>query len=514
MFNKRMDGTMKVLLMRYLTPLILLGLIINCNQKTDLAIRYDMEKNLNEADRLQEQFAIKGDQLSDTELNQLIVKYLEVAEMAKLPSESAQVENADEELKHTWELAMLSYTRVGALYYDHRKMYDKSYDYFEKIIDTPASRPIQKGAALNYMASCREKSGRYKEAATIYKSLADNYPEYIIPDNPNIDALNAPIKVAEMWQIVDGDKKYFEKLETARKYYNKLLPKYPGSPFEAALMGKIVGTYLRENRFNEAVNLLEDTKNDSTGLLSPRVMMILADIYIKNIHDFRKAEKVYRKFLKHYSDNNTAGQMTMGLGLSLYEQGKFSRARKAVKDIEKVTGVRKSSISEAYFLTALCYEKEGTWARALNQFNLIQATFAGTEKAFEAGLYVANYYRSNGKTKLANSKFQETIDYIIKYTNPETSNPLLAARAFGYLARTYTEMGNLDKTIETMETVFKQYPRSPEGRLAPLRIADLYENEKKDYQEAAIWLRTFIDENPGAGDTVKIAAHIQTLVNK
>lgn len=506
-----MEGNMRYFLKIIILPVIFLGLTINCSNKTDLATRYEMEKKLDEADRLQEQYSIKDDQLTDSEIVKLAEAYLEVAEMVKLPSDSAEVSKAGDELKQTWELAMLAYTRIGALYYDQRKDYDKAYKFFEKIINTPASNPIQRGAAYNFMASCRENSGRYEEAAAIYELLADGYPEYIVPQNPNIDALNAPIKVAEMYQLIGGEARYFTKLEAARKYYDKLLPMYPNSPFEAAVLGKIVGTYLRENRYEEAVNLLESTKNDSTGLLSPRVMMILADIYMKNIGNHRKAEKVYRDFLKHYSDNSAAAQMTIGLALTLYEQGKYSQAREAVKDIEKLPDVKRSTIAEAYFLTGLCYEKEGSWDRALNQFDLIQATFTGTEKAFESGLYVANYYRRNGKNKIAENKFNEIIEYIQRYTNPASSNPLLAARAYGYLAKAYTEKGDLEKTIETLITVFEKYPRAPEGRLAPLRLADLYENEKKDYPEAAKWLRMFIDQNPGAGDTTKIAAHIQEL---
>ncbi len=505
---------MRFLKFRYLAPLLLIGLVVSCNQKTDLAVRYEMEKKLTEADRLQEQYSIKGDELTDSELSELISAYMEVAQMVELPSDSAKAAKANDEQKQTWEIAMLAYTRVGALYYEHTNDYDKAYEYFEKVVKTPASKPIQKGAAMNYMASCRERAGRYEEAAEVYEKLAEGYPEYIVPENPNIDALNAPIKVAEMYQLIGGDSKYFTELAEARKYYDKLLSLLPGSPFEAAVLGKIVGTYLREDRFAEAVELLESTRDDSTGRLSPRVMMILADIYMKNIGDYRKAEKVYREFLNNYPDESTFGQMTIGLALSLYEQGKFAQAREVVKNIEKLPDVRRSTIGEAYFLTGLCYEKEGSWDRALNQFDLIQATFAGTEKAFEAALYVANYYKRTGKDKLASTKFQETIEYISRYTNPETSNPLLAARAYGWLARTYTEMGDLEKTIETLETVFQKYPRSPEGRLAPLRLADLYENEKKNYDKAARWLRTFIDENPGAGDTVKISRHIDELVGK
>ena len=505
---------MKKFRLSYLILLAFLTLLTNCGKKTDLAIRYEMEKKLNEADRLQEQLSIKGEDFSESDISRLEDAYLEVADMVELPTDTLAVANATDERIHTWELAMLAYSRIGALYFDNAEDYEKAYGYFEKIINTTAAKPVQRGAAQNYLASCLEEMDQYKEAADMYDSLADGYPQFIAPENPNIDALNAPIKSAEMWQRISGDDEYFKRLAKARDYYNKLLPLFPDTPLEAAVLGKIVGSYLREGEFNKAVSILNDTRDAQTGLLTPRVLMILADIYLQNVKDYRKAEQTYREFLKHYPEDNAAGQMTMGLAISLYEQKKYTDARNAIKDIEKVPNIRSSLVGEAYFLTALCYEKSGNWDRALNQFDLIQATFPGSEKAFEAGLYVANYYYSKGQSKLANNKFEETAAYIKKYTNPQTSNALLASRAMGYLARCYTEMGDLPKTIETMEELYEQFPRSPEGRLAPLRLADLYENEMKDYQAAKTWLEKFIEDNSGADNLDKIRDHIKELDKK
>jgi tetratricopeptide (TPR) repeat protein len=489
---------------------IIVMLVSGCGKKTDLAIRYEMEKKLSETDKLQEQFGIKGMNLSDSDINSLAKAYLKIADMSKLPDDSVEVIKASPEKIQTWELAMLAFTRVGVLYYSYKEDYDKAYGYFENILNTPAAKPIQRGAALNYLASCREKAGKYEQAAALYDKQADEYPEYIVADNPNIDALNAPIKAAEMWLRLGNDAKYHARLEQARAYYNKLLPLYPNTPFASATLGKIVGSYLREDKFEQAVTMLENTRDKKTGLLTPRVFMILTDIFMNNLNDYRRAEKGYREYIKNYSDHGEIGQMTLGLGLALYQQKKYSQTRDAIKDIEKLPNTSSTTAAEGYFLTALCYEKEGQWERAIGQFDLVQAVFPGSDKAFEAGLHVANYYQAKGQTKLAKQKFAETANYISRYTNPETSNPATASMALGYLVRCYSEAQNLDKAIETLELLYKRYPNSQDGAIVPLRLADIYENELKDYKKAVLWLNTFMQANPKA-DTLTLRAHIKDL---
>jgi TolA-binding protein len=494
-----------------LIGLLAISILTGCGKKSDLAVRYEMEKKLNDADRLKTQVDIKGPNLSDDDFKSLVQAYQAVVDMVKLPTSAEQAAKASDEEKQAWQLALLGYTRIGLLYYDYKKDYNTTFDYFKKITDSPAAKPIQRGAAFNYMAVCRENDDQYKEAAAWYDSLAASYPQYIIPQNPNIDALNAPIKAAEMWQRLGNQQKYHAKLDDARAYYNRILKKYPGTPFEAAVLGKIVGSYLREDKFQQAVRILENTRSDSTGLLTPHVMMILADIYMNNLKDFPKAEKTYRQYIKNYPKEKEIGPMTMGLGLSLYEQGKYKSAREAIKNVEKLPNVRNNTVAEAYYLTALCYENENTWEKAIGQFDLVQATFPGTEKAFDAGLHVAEHYKSKGQTKLANQKYQETVDYIKKYANTETSNPATAAFAMGYLAKCYIEMHSLDNAIATLEQLHDKYPSSREGRLAPLKLADIYENTVKNKKKAAQWLQTFLDANPEAGQREAIQAHIKEL---
>ena len=147
----------------------------------------------------------------------------------------------------------------------------------------------------------------------------------------------------------------------------------------------------------------------------------------------------------------------------------------------------------------------------MNQFDLVQATFPGSDKAFEAGLYVANYYENKGQHKLATQSFNEAADYISRFINPTTSNPLLASRALGYLVKCYTEMKDYPKAVETLNLLHNRYPQLPEGKFAPLRLADLYENILRDNKKAAYWLKTFLQANPDVRDAEKINRHIADL---
>jgi TolA-binding protein len=240
---------------------------------------------------------------------------------------------------------------------------------------------------------------------------------------------------------------------------------------------------------------------------------MIADIYMNNLKDYKGAEITYREFIKNYPKVKMITSGILGLGLSLYEQQLYIDAREAVKDIDKKQqpGANPVIVIEGKYLAALCLAKANKWDQALGQFNFIQATFPGSDKAFESGLYIANYYKDRGETKLADNAFSNIEKYIIKYTNPETTNPMLAARAIGYLARCYTEEKNFPKAIETLATLHSKYPKTTDGQLAPLRLADLYENVLKDKAKAIEWLNLFITENPDAENIGELETHIKAL---
>lgn len=495
---------------RILILIAVIGLLLNCGQKSDLAVRYEMEKKLSEADYLQEQYSLKSSGLTKGDLSDLVRAYQDVTDMAALPVNSDEIKTASKELQESWSLALLANTRIGILYQNHRE-YDKAYDFFGLVAACPTADSLQVATVLYFMAICKESAGKYEEASALYDSLAEMYATTAVARTPNLNALSAPIKSAEMWLLMNNKDKHDLKLEQARTYYNKLREKFPGTPLEFTAIGKIVATYLRQNRHDKGIDVLKTAKDKETGLLSPNILLMIADIQMNQTRQHNEVEKTYREFIRLYPEHEKLGQVRFGLGLSLYKQGKYPQARKAVKDIQRIPRISSVVVAEAYFLVALCYEKEDRWEKAIGQFDLIQGTFPGTDKAFEAGLYVANRYSEKGQTKLAMQSYNETAEYIKKYTNPETSNPVSTSRALGYLIRCYTEIGDYEKAVENLILSHERYPELPEGRLAPLRLADMYEVELKDNKKAIEWLIIYLQKNPYDKNKDKITTHIDEL---
>ncbi len=492
-----------------LTTAILLG-GLGCGKKTDLALRYEMEKALAKADRLSEELYGQNRNLSDSEFSKIVGSYQSVIKMIKQASDINEVEKASADKKQAWAIADLARTRIGIMYSD-RGLHEKAFESFQSAVADPAISKIQKNAIFNYMASTKEKMRQYPEAAAIYFEEGKGYREIIVPQNPNMDALAAPIKAAQAW-LKAGDKNKFDAyMDSARVIYRDIAEEYPKSQVKNVAIGKLVATHMLQDNYHLAIDILRGTRDDSTKQISPDVLLMIADIYLKNLKDYQSAENAYREFIRIYPKERITPSAYLGLGLTLYEMGKYQQAREAVKEIaEKSTGQKTVPIDASY-LTALCLEKENKWEQALGRFNLIQASFPGAEKSFEAALYIANYYKTKGEEKLAADAFRRAEEYISKYANPETSNEVMACKAMGYLVRCHTEAGNLPKAIEVLTVLHEKHRGLPEGKLASLRLADLYENALHDNARAAQWLDAFIQDNPDADNIAEVIAHRKAL---
>jgi tetratricopeptide (TPR) repeat protein len=498
---------------RIITALIVIAStasLVGCGRGGDIGLRFEMEKALSRADRLADQIRQKGKNISDEDLKTLVDAYEEIGSMIPAPKGPAEVQAASQERQQAWALSSLAATRIGILYME-RKMYDKGYDYFKSVFDNPATSALQKNAVTAYMALGLDKMKRYPEAAALYDTLATNYLPLIAPDNPNMDALDAPMKAANVWKKAGDKDEYEAGMEKAREYYRKLAQDYEGTLMESAALGKSAASFIEQEKFPQAIEMLRKVPPDTSGHTSPAILLMIADIYLNDLNDYIGSEKTYREFVEYYPDHVRASAATLGIGLSLFEQGRYIPARKAVEGIEKMPRADQKSAAQANYLVALCYEKDDKWEFAKGQFEVVEAAYSGSNEAFEAALYVANHYRIGGNKEMAKKEFDDAVGYINEYVQKNESDPVDCSRALGYLVRAYTENGDMAKAAELLESLHASYPQLPEGKLAPLRLADINENIFHDPQKAATWLRIFINENPDAENINEVRNHLETL---
>ncbi len=493
----------------FLSIILLGGAISNCGERSDLAIRFRAEKLLSKADRYQERLAINNN-ISDDDFKNLVGSYEAVINLVGLPVDGSAVDKSSDQQKQAWATALLANTRIALLYFN-RNEFDKAFEYYEKVAISPVSDDVQKNVVLRYMALTKEKAGNFGSAAAIYDSTAKGYLSLADPRKPDMDALAAPIKAAEM-HLRQGDRPMFDKsLEKARSYFNSLIDKYPDSRLENAALGKIAATYLRQNRYKKALGILESAGKDDQGRLSPVTLMFIADIYMENLKDYDGAEKTYREFLETYPQGYNGGRAVLGLGICLYEKGEYVKTRKTLKGIEKISDVTEEVVAQAFFLVALCYEAENNWSRASGELDLIMATFPGRKESYDAALQKVNYFREKGLDEMTAKSFEAAVKYIEKYIDVNSAKPAAVAQAIGYLTKAYIENGEYENAIEKLSILHSRYPRTPDGVLASLKIADLYENALYDSLSAVEWLNIYLSETPFSVDKEAITRHIEEL---
>jgi tetratricopeptide (TPR) repeat protein len=472
-----------------------------------------MERMLSEADRLQDRLLLKNRNLTEAEQQQLVDAYSAIAAKATPPPNSSEAQSASDDKKQTWAIGSLALTRIGILYLNNEKS-EKAYESFKAVFDNPATTAVQKNAVTSYMANIMEKMSRYSDAAMLYDTLATGYIPIIVPQNPNMDALEAPIKAANMWDKAGNPEKSNSSMESARKYYSLLAEKYKGTLMEPAAIGKIAATYIQQQRYTEAIDIMKSVKDDSSGQISPGVLLMIGDLYMKYLKDYTSAERIYRDFVQLYPDNQDLGTAKLGVGLSLFEQTKYREARKAVEDIEKMPKAKPQVIVQSIYLIAMCFDHEDKWELAKGQLEYIQSSFAGTNESFDAGLYLVNHYRTRGLPDIKQKEFNDQVEYINKFINMNNSDISSVSRAMGYLVRAYSENNQMDKATEQLILLHDRYPQLPEGKFAPLRLSDIYENVLFDSAKAVNWLKIFLNDNPDAGDRDKVKAHIEELEAK
>jgi TolA-binding protein len=491
----------------------LVAFFIGCGREGDIGLRFKMEKALTRADRLADQVRQKGKNISDEDLKILVGAYEEVTAMIPAPEDILEVQAAPQERQQAWALSSLAATRIGILYME-RKSYEKGFDSFKSVYDNPATSALQKNAVTAYMALAMDKLRRFPEAAALYDTLAMNYLTVIVPNNPNMDALDAPMKAADIWKRAGDNVKYLAEMEKARDYYRELAENYRGTLMESAALGKSAAGYIEQQDYPRAIETLRKVPPDTSGHTSPAILLMIADIYMNDLKDYIRAEKTYREFVEFYPDHARTAAATLGIGLSLFGQGKYIPARKAVENIERMPRADQKNAAQANYLIALCYEKDDKWELAKGQFEVVEAAYPGSNEAFEASLYVTNHYRLEGNKDITLKEFNNAINSINDFVRKNVSSPLDCSRAMGYLVRAYTENGDMTRAAEQLELLHARYPQLPEGKLAPLRLADINENVLHDPEKAADWLKIFINENPDAENINDVRNHLNTLENR
>ncbi|SFB95740.1 Tetratricopeptide repeat-containing protein [Parapedobacter composti] len=126
-------------------------------------------------------------------------------------------------------------------------------------------------------------------------------------------------------RAIDGDGSYPGFKEIAAEYQNT-----KSANIANAYLG---GLYLRQGKYQEAINALEQYSNTGSTILDPLVIGMLGDAY-SELKDYKKAASYYKKAADKNTNTFTSPLLLKKLGLVYEAQNDYKQALAVYKRIQ------------------------------------------------------------------------------------------------------------------------------------------------------------------------------------
>jgi tetratricopeptide (TPR) repeat protein len=491
---------------------LLAGVMALSCSESELERQFRMEKAINEANKLKEQFYFSGGGLDDSEREVLRKAFESITEMVSVPpDDSSAIANSPEALRVSWQLAGLALYNLGLLEMEMEN-YDEAFEHFSVLINHYGFKRHQVQRAIFIQALARYRQKRFSEAIALYNLVAQNYAEMPQPIyNPNLDMLESPLLAAKIYRETDEKWQFREQVSDAIDYYFHIITSYEGTPLADAAVGKLASALLLGDLADSAIAALSQVRDPETGKIPPLVLLNIGTIQEKNLRDYEAAEKTFREFMANYPDNRLAASAQLGLGVALYHQKEYEKARHEFSLMDRMPNVPVSLIADAHYLTAVCFEEEGRWNRALGEYDFVWVNHRTTRKGMAIPLHIAEYYLREGKTDLAAQSFSEAEADYKKLADTYAERPAIAASAMAYLIRCYVLQEKWDESVETLKSLALRYPKTIEGYSALPQAADILASKLNKASEASGLLKQYLERYPESPARGKISAYVDSL---
>jgi tetratricopeptide (TPR) repeat protein len=481
--------------------LLILLATLSCSKQKDTEVRYNMERAFFSAEKLKDRLMVNPQAARSEDFTKVVGGYRKVIEM--LPTSMTDV-NQHRQATLLAGSSQLRIADICLLWHNPSQAITE----LKKVLSDYPENSSQTSLALYKMAQIYQGMGNWDKALENYHLLLDpeKYPPLITQDKPNLELLSIPLNLV---LISQGKKESQLEFENARNYYQKIIRDYPNSLIGSAAKLNLAKTYEINANWKEAIGVLETIK-DSSGAVPTSILLEIGDIYLLKGKDIDNAQLTFEKAISIHPNDTLTAQALLKLGHIYYEQKNYPKSRDILSSISKQFPKQGYVIAQAQYLIAQSYENEGSWDRAINEFEWITTNFPTAVQALEVPLHIAIYYQQHDNPKIAQTFYDKALEQygelIRKY--PKTQLELLAMK---YTARCYTLQNKWEEAVKTLQGVSDKYPQTSEAFEALLTQATIYEQKLNQKEKAKETYSRILSGFPNHPSTAEIEKKMKSL---
>lgn len=299
----------------------------------------------------------------------------------------------------------------------------------------------------------------------------------------------------------------------AEQAYSLILEKYPNSPYRAQAKYGLARTYHLEGNYQNALMIYSElVETYQKSYEAQNALYRIGDIKLNIVFDPAGARNAYQKILKHHSRSQKRYEAIFKIGETYSAEGDFERARacyqKPLKERKLSFGIRSQSL---YRLALLDFGEE-KWDDAIKKLDKIVKSppknKSGEEQklvndALELILLIEESRNSKeafslySQTILLENRrlFADAVDRLNKIVGdfPKSS---IADEALLKISKLEHQQKNFIAAIAAYRKLITDYPDSYYCDLAQKRIAEIYESDLGEVQQAQREYEQFMVQYP------------------
>ena len=391
-----------------------------------------------------------------------------------------------------------------------QKNFQAALQEYDRIIQENKLDTLLQASARFNKASLYEKLGDLKQALDEYKIFMASYSSLFYKNEASFQFLQVPIRIARLKKIMK-DKNSNLEYKQARRFYRQLLvTKSKNIPY-SLLYQLIALTFSESGQWQSTVRVLKEflaTHGDT--IQEPGVLLEIGDIYMMRLNSPSDAIREYQNIIKKYPNHIQTAVAQMNIGDIMLRRGQYDVARTHFGYVINRFKNNPQLCGTAQFKIAFTYEKEGKWAKALNEYEWLWTKYPLTYEALLVPNHIAKYYMDHNMVSLARKAFVRAISEYQSFLDKYKKHKLAAFSQL-QLAYSYKSIKKYKQAIRTAERIFADYPKNNIIPDAYLFIAGIYENELDNPQKAIKIYDNLLKKFPSNPNVAVLRKKIQIL---